>query len=335
MTAILIVLILVVIALAAGIFLILRHYRRKVAALADEQRSAQMEKARSETRMINEHHEKLSLKQSEHEKTYAKFQADREVEISELRSELEIVRTDKKKIAHQLRNVFNRSDLTSRRRIVDACRELNLDAVLLTNITFSPEQDRSEHDRYYSQADHMIVSERGLAVIESKHWSMMVFDGVDAANQLPPLKPILQDAHLEPGEVLHIWDPDSSMFESVGAKWRERNIAMQVRKSPHSQVRNHARRLNELLSSRIRGAARWIDTCVFYSYSGAEVHHVKRSGNTSVVSDDGQLKHFLTSVALSGQRKIDVPQVVQALQRETGDITGIGEWQKDWPSVLS
>lgn len=335
MTEFLIVLILIVIALAAGIWLILRHYRRRVAALEDDQRSAHAEKMKSETRLINDHRDELNIRQSEHEKTYAKFQADSEVEIAALHHELDIVRTEKKKIAQQLCGVFHRSDLTSRRKIVKACRELDLNAVLLTNVTFAPEEDRSENASYYSQADHLLVSEHGLAVIESKHWSMMVFDGIDASGQLPRLKPILQDAHLEPGEVLHVWDPDSPMFEPADARWRERNIAMQVRKSPHKQVRNHARRLNDLLNSRVRNAVSWIDTCVFYSYTGAVVHHLGRSGTTSIVSNSDQLKSFLAEVARPGQQSIDVHRVVQALQPETGDVTGIGQWQKVWPNVLS
>lgn len=165
----------------------LRRPRRRVAALKDEQKSAQIETMKSETRMINEHRAELSNRQNEMERTFAKFLANRDVEISELRIELEVARTDKETVAHQLRVVFNRSDLASRRRIADACRELDLDAVVLTNIVFFPEEDRSEHGRYYSRADHLIVAERGLAVIESKHWSMMVFDGMDAAIQLPGL----------------------------------------------------------------------------------------------------------------------------------------------------
>lgn len=97
---------------------------------------------------------------------------------------------------------------------------------------------------------------------------------------------------------------------------------MHVRKSPHKQVRKHARRLNDLFNSRVRNAVSWIDTCVFYSYTGAEVHHLGRSGTTSIVSDDDQLKRFLDGVGRPGQQLIDVDRVVQALHPETGDVTG-------------
>lgn len=110
---------------------------------------------------------------------------------------------------------------------------------------------------------------------------------------------------------------------------------MQVRKSPHRQVRNHARRLRELLNSRVQDPVNWIDTCAFYSYPGAQVNRLGRAENKTIASNESELKSFLAGIDLSGPRSIDVDQIVQALKGETGDIAGLGRWRATWPSSLS
>ncbi|GGC37123.1 hypothetical protein GCM10010974_19420 [Brevibacterium sediminis] len=56
------------------------------------------------------------------------------------------------------------------------------------------------------------------------------------------------------------------------------------------------------------------NSALFYSYPGAQVHHLGHAGNTTIASNESELKNFLTGIALSGPRTIDVDQIVQALK---------------------
>jgi hypothetical protein len=240
-------------------------------------------------------------------------------------------------IAEQLTNTFHTSDLMSRRQIIDSCHKLQLDGALLTNIHFSPDGHNPTDRFFYSQADHLLVTSRGISVIEGKYWSMLVFDGVRPEDRLPELKPLLQNLQLDlhNGEVLHIWAPDASLYRQVGEERTEQKLSLQVRPSPHKQAKLHALRLKQLINDRAPGSVRWIDTCVFYSNTGAKVHHRQTNDGTTIVAERSELEAFLAGPTFAKQTQLDVKQIVESLWNESGDIVGFGEWREEWPSNLS
>lgn len=279
----------------------------------------------------------IATTQSAHESELERREAEWKAKVEKHNQALELVSQEKTKLAEQFAKTFDFSDLTSRQHILHACQELQLDGALLTNIYFSPASDGSAGKGYYSQADHLLVTTRGAAVIEGKYWSTMVFDGVKPADKLPELKPLLQGLHLDlrNGDVLHVFDPDARTNRPLDSKRTDLTLSLKVYGSPHRQAKKHALRLHTLINEKVPDAVKWIDTCVYYSYASAKVHHAPTFNGTSIVAGKTELKQFISGPTFSRDERFDVKRIVEALRNEAGDVCGFGEWRQEWPSHLS
>ncbi|TGD31505.1 NERD domain-containing protein [Brevibacterium sp. S22] len=332
-----IVLSLIIVALIALGYLAFKHWNNKFARLHEEHQNATTLAQQRAAEVEQRFNRSQADGKSAHDEELRRLEAKWGEKVAEGKRTIELVRREKSLIAGQLTNTFHTSDLMSRRQIIDACHKLQLDGALLTNIHFSPDGHDQSEKYFYSQADHLLVTSRGISVIEGKYWSMMVFDGVRPEQKLPELEPLLQNLKLDVrnGEVLHIWAPDARLYRTSEAKWTEQKVSLQVRPSPHKQAKMHARRLNQLISERAPSSVNWIDTCVLYSYPGAVVHHSRTANGTTIAATKDELEAFLAGPTFSKQNRLDVKAIVESLQGESGDIVGFGEWREKWPSNLS
>lgn len=332
-----IVLSLIIIALIAVGYFTFKRSNRRFVRLNEEYQKAVNLAQKQASEFEDQLNRRLVKNKNVHDAELEKRESEWEARAARDRRTMDLIRQEKSQIAEQLTNTFHTSDLMSRRQIVDACQRLQLDGALLTNLHFSPDGHDPSDKYFYSQADHLLVTARGISVIEGKYWSMMVFDGVEPKDAVPELEPLLQNLQLDihAGEVLHVWDPDARAHRSAEARWTERKLSLQVRPSPHKQAKRHALRLKMLINDRVPSSVRWIDTCVFYSNRRAKVHHTQSFNGTSIVSDKAELTAFLAGPAFTKQTRLDVKRIVESLRDESGDIIGFGEWREEWPSNLS
>ncbi|MGO2860535.1 MAG: nuclease-related domain-containing protein [Brevibacterium sp.] len=337
MVASIVVLSVVIISLITVGYYVIKHWNRKFVVQKEEHQKATVIAKKQIAEIEHQFNQSLTESRSAHDAELRRQTAEWEAQAAEDRQKMDLIRQEKMLISDQLTSTFHMSDLMSRRQIIDACHRLQLDGALLTNIHFSPDRHDFSGNYFYSQADHLLVTSRGISVIEGKYWSMMVFDGVPPEDRIPELKPLLQNLQLDlsSGEVLHIWAPDARFHRSSESKWTEQKLSLQVRPSPHKQAKMHAKRLNQLINDRAPGAVGWIDTCVFYSNTRAAVHHPPISNGTSIVATKAELDAFLAGPTFTKQTRLNVKEVVESLRDESGDIVGFGEWREEWPSKLS
>ena len=90
-----------------------------------------------------------------------------------------------------------------------------------------------------------------------------------------------------------------------------------------------------MINEKVPNAVTWIDTCVYYSYGDAKVHHAQTFNGTSIVAGTDELKRFISGPIFSKDERLDVKSIVEALRNEAGDVCGFGEWRNEWPSHLS
>ena len=187
---------------------------------------------------------------------------------------------------------------TSRAHVLSACREARINAVVMSNVLFRP-PEADDGKVFHAQVDHLVVTERGLLIVESKYWKYAVFDGVDFR------------AH---SDALHILFGDL-----VGDLTRQQAV--------------HLYRLSAFLMT--RGITPpWINTCVYYCHPESRVHHAEFNNRTAVVSSYPALGRAIMSTQTAETARVDVEAIVKALAPLSTDTTGTGIYSQKWTSIL-
>jgi hypothetical protein len=165
--------------------------RRAVAAAkaaADEQ-----------ARAAREQHEALA---AAHDDALAQAAADHARERDALGAERQAALTEAKQ-ARDLVAAGLKWEATSRDDIADACRQLGVDAVLLTNVVFVPVAT-SASSRFVAQVDHVLLGETGVMVIENKGWNGIVFDGLTPSSVFPAFAGLFDESTMTPPFALQV-----------------------------------------------------------------------------------------------------------------------------------
>lgn len=209
---------------------------------------------------------------------------------------------------------------TSRANILAACREARIDAVVLSNVLFRP-TDAVDGKVFHAQVDHLVVTDRGLLIVESKYWKYAVFDGVDFRAESAVLNALFGDLAGDPTRqpAVHLYREDDQV------KLRTSN--------PAGQVRRQAQRLSSFLTT--RGITPpWINTCVYYCHPHCSVHHADFNNQTAVVSTYPALGRAIMTTHTADTARVDVDAIVKVLAPLSTDTTGTGIHSPKWPSVL-
>lgn len=275
---------------------------------------------------------------STHESEFQRFQARKNAELQEVQQHLENTNADLSRLRDRYSREIGIGDRTSRQDITSICKSLDINGALLTNIVFTPAHSR-EGERYYSQIDHLLIADSGIAVIENKYWSGLVFDGVHPRDRISQLKSVFENLELNvhEGEVLQVRNSSTDLRADETHKCKSQWLKLEIRDSPHAQAQKQATRVRQLLNSRMSRSIGWIDTCVYYSYKNATVHHAPNFNKTrtAIVSSTEGLKTFIRKTMHKKNVGIDIADAVNALSADAGDVVGLGKWRGHWADKLS
>ena len=224
----------------------------------------------------------------------------------------------------------------SRRFILDQCRRLDLNGVLLTNIRFpTPTED----GRYFlHQVDHLLLTERSVTLIENKHWTGLIFDGTLPRGEHRSWKLLFPDLDL--GDDFAIQPQRKA--ETPG-QIDVRIVAEDHNaRSPRRQAINQAADLRTYLQSLSDcRAPDFIHPAVFYSHSDSYVVATderlgRRKVDVPVLTTVGNSVHDLLLLrSREPGPSVDVRCIVDALAPQTTDITGFGTFAGSWTSTFT
>lgn len=265
--------------------------RRAVAAAkaaADEQ-----------ARAAREQHEALA---AAHDDALARTAAEHARERDALGAERQAALTEAKQ-ARDLVAAGLKWEATSRDDIADACRQLGVDAVLLTNVVFVPVAT-SASSRFVAQVDHVLLSETGVMVIENKGWNGIVFDGLTPSSVFPAFAGLFDESTMTPPFALQVVKDSPTVLTVRTHLGRD---------APASQVRRQAQRLSDRVQAEV-GARVWFDTCVFYSHRDATVFATERDATdggaaTAIVSHRSQLAGVVRELTSRPTKKLSQARV--------------------------
>lgn len=209
---------------------------------------------------------------------------------------------------------------TSRAHILAACRKAGIDAVVLSNVLFRP-SDAVDGKVFHAQIDHLVVTSRGLLIVESKYWKYAVFDGVDFRTHSDAIRVLF-------GDLVE----DSTRQQAVHL-YREGDQVKLRSSNPAGQVRLQAQRLSNFLT--MRGMTPpWINTCVYYCHPHSKVHHGEFNNQTAIVSTYPALGRSIMSTQTADTARVNVDAIVEVLAPLSTDTTGTGAHRHTWPSIL-
>ncbi|WP_260488183.1 nuclease-related domain-containing protein [Dietzia sp. B32] len=209
---------------------------------------------------------------------------------------------------------------TSRAHILSACREARIDAVVMSNVLFRP-PEAADGKVFHAQVDHLVVTERGLLIVESKYWKYAVFDGVDFRAQSDALHILFGDlvGDLTRQQAVHLYREDDHVRLRTS--------------SPAGQARLQAQRLSAFLTT--RGITPpWVNTCVYYCHPDSKVHHADFNNQTAIVSTYPALGRTIMSTQTAGNARVNVDSIVSVLAPLSTDTTGTGIHRHKWTSIL-
>lgn len=209
---------------------------------------------------------------------------------------------------------------TSRAHVLSACREARINAVVMSNVLFRP-PEADDGKVFHAQVDHLVVTERGLLIVESKYWKYAVFDGVDFRAHSDALHILFGDlvGDLTRQQAVHLYREDGQVRLRIS--------------SPAGQVRLQAQRLSAFLMT--RGITPpWINTCVYYCHPESRVHHAEFNNRTAVVSSYPALGRTIMATQSAETARVDVEAIVRVLAPLSTDTTGTGIFSQKWTSIL-
>lgn len=314
--------ILIVVLLVVAVALVLLR-RRAEARWRRQLTDVETASAQRETELRSQHDAAESATRNAHSRE--KQQLDAEVSEAKTRAE-------------HLRKFASRGirhEASSRESILSVCEAAAVDAVLATNVVFLPTD--VDREFFTAQIDHVLVTEWGCLIIESKNWDGVVFDGVNPT-----------DIHASFGLLVERSQP-------VGAAPFEAPFAIQLAPSqngpikvrayrkgdaPASQVRLQAKRLRNLIEARL-DMRPYFNTCVYYSHPRAQVHAKRRDSGefayTQVVSTERQLRSVITGLRTPGRAKLqrqEVSRMANFFAALGADTIGTGSFESEWVSPL-
>ena len=222
-------------------------------------------------------------------------------------------------------------ELASRDLIGSVCDELGVNGVLATNVTFVPSES-SPSAPFVTQVDHVLLTESGGLVIESKNWRGVVFDGRLPSSVHPAFGMLVPDDRLA-----HPFAVQLSRESTTGD-----GVKVLVRsggESPRTQVRAHARRLSQLVQREV-GRSCWFNTSVLYSHPEVQLYAKARSAadgpaETAVVAGRAQLRSLIAGTRQPSHRMPPPPleETAAVFERLGADLRGLGTYAQRWVSV--
>jgi Sec-independent protein translocase protein TatA len=223
-----------------------------------------------------------------------------------------------------------RWELASREVLVDACEAAGLDAIIATNIVFSP-RDEGSTAPYCAQLDHLVITEKAVVLVDSKYWKGLILDGKKPSTLAGALGVLFDESTLP-----------TSFAIAVSRDGGER---LDVRtllgtESPAAQVRRQARRFHAHLAAQ-HGSAPYLQTCVFYSHPDARVwtgglDETERAQPTRIASVRTIQKALLDaqSGGPAGPTSHQVTQLVATVRDLGADLHGTGRFASEFRSPV-
>lgn len=221
-------------------------------------------------------------------------------------------------------------ELASRYQLVKACESAGLDAVIATNIVFTPAEP-AEH-AFCAQIDHLVITPQVVLVVESKHWKGVVFDGVLPSKHAAAFSTLFDESEMVAPFSVHLTQPEEGAHL---LSWR----VDAGKKAPARQARKQALRLRDLLKERSETVP-YIDTCVFYSHHDAKVitHAFDQEGSArTAIATSGNIHRVIRNVHTAKQRSISEAQATLVIDtvRELGaDLIGTGRFADEYQSPV-
>ena len=211
----------------------------------------------------------------------------------------------------------------SRDLIVTAAERHRLEGFIATNICFKGSDSRSS---YVHQIDHLLVSQWGMMIIESKRWNGLIFHGKGSSpdtvsQQVTRFGPLVNLAEHE-RYVIHVKESEAPTVLR-GDKSRD----------PVKQVRAQAAALANHLRAQGLSEVPYIRTCVFYSHDRSIlIGGSFNDAGTSVVDLAG------LEAALVVKRDRLNPEILRGLASwarvHGADIMGLGAYREEWRSLF-
>ncbi|WP_245561728.1 nuclease-related domain-containing protein [Agromyces italicus] len=308
--------------LASTVALVVAH-RRSTARWSERLASVEAARAARESELRTAHAASLHAASDAH--AFELRRSEEDAEESRVRAE-------------RLRSFASRGirhEASSRETIVRMCDASSIDAVLATNVVFMPVDLDDEF--FTAQIDHVLLTEWGCLIIESKNWDGVIFDGV-RPREIHRSYGLLVDRSREDHA-----DQLESPFAIQLVPSSTGPIKVRVHqksKAPAGQVRLQAKRLRELVETRL-GLRPFFNTCVYYSHPLAQVHAKRRdtaaSTFTHVVSNERELQTViagLRSSSRSGLPRDDMRQLATLFSSLGADVIGTGSFDAEWQSLF-
>lgn len=223
-----------------------------------------------------------------------------------------------------------RWELASRELLVDACEAAGLDAIIATNIVFSP-RDEGSIAPYCAQLDHLVITEKALVLVDSKNWKGLILDGKKPSTLAGALG-VLFDEHALP-----------TSFAIAVSRDGDERLTVRTHldsESPASRVRHQARQFSRHLSAQ-HGSAPYLQTCVFYSHPDArvwtggldEVPHAEPTRIASVRTIQKALLDAQTG-GPAGPSSHQLTQLVATVRELGADLHGTGRFASEFRSSV-
>lgn len=222
-------------------------------------------------------------------------------------------------------------ELASRAQLVRACDKAGIDAVVATNIVFTPGE--STNHPFCAQIDHIIVTPKVVLVVESKRWKGVVFDGVRPSKHAAAFSTLFDESEMIPPFSVHLSQPKDA---SNMLTWRTDT----GKQAPARQARKQALRFRDLLKERSESVP-YIDTCVFYSHHDAKViapRFDEEGAARTAIATTGNIERVLQDLHRSNRRSISEAQaalVIDTVRAAGADLVGTGHFAAEYQSPVS
>ncbi len=310
-----------------------RRTREELAAARSQHSSAEnalAEQHAGQARELQEQHDAaLAEVGAEHEAQAQQRRAAHEAELASLQAERDAAVTAGTE-SQLLAGRGMRWELVSRELLVDACTAAGLDAIIATNVVFSP-HDEEATAPYCAQLDHLVITEKAVVLIDSKHWRGLVFDGKKPSSMAGALSILFDESALPASYAISLRrDGDGSV--AVRSKLGE--------ESPAFQVRRQARRFHGHLAAR-HGSAPYLQTCVFYSHPDARVWtdglDEGETGRATRIASVRTIQKALLDAQAGGATapsSHQLTQLVDTVRSLGADLHGTGRFASEFSSPV-
>lgn len=176
----------------------------------------------------------------------------------------------------------NRGEVITHKKLVDIKRNLiknqsisQEDMIIMGNI-FIPYTDKNEIKT--RQIDHLILSQSGILIIETKFWKGKILHGISKKNDggMPIIVNNMFPENAEDKEETIIIEPSKKNDDNI------REFKITTYDNPVKQVRLTALRLNEYITQRLN-ISKGVGSLVYFAYPPDDKNFVK---NYSLISSD-------------------------------------------------